>query len=181
MQAQLTADGFPVHGVRIVVSTDSGYGSAQTVGRWLVLLDPTWVPPPFAGTTDADGNTYAAWDADATHLLRHELLHASRMQELPGSLRDLYWRGDAVDWSMEEAAAEAITRDLSTDLPPSTEPFSFYGPQVVWIRAASAHFTGSPWWSTAARDWRREFLYSSPEHRRRLVAGFRPCPLIPGS
>lgn len=174
LQRYMTNLGFPVKGVGLTVTKDSGRGSARLqLNDRTVNLDPSYVPPPDLGTWTTTGQL---------KLLIHELLHASRKtRPLAIELLAPY----------EEGAVESLAQDLLPQIGPRfgvdtsntaeiRDPRqNAYAKQVHWVRSASVRATRAKPDSLAAVQWRRRFLYAPQWRRVQMTRGMPTIPPIP--
>lgn len=138
------------------------------------LVTPAWNVPPvglLGACPEQDVMVHA-------HELLHRL-HAARVAYVTADGRPVphAWLWTDEDRWWEEAAVEAVTRDLLPILTrklckaaPWPEQLDAYPRRVQAIRAVSARATRSSWRSRAARSWRAWFVRQPVETRRAALA-----------
>lgn len=140
--------------------------------RGLVPVEGTWTEirsefvAKLVELQDRRGGS--AGGREAILILLHELLH-----------RNEHLNGTQDDRDLEEGITEAMTLDLAPAYARQVvgrridfEDYSgsIYDEIVLDIRGASSIATGRPWWSRAARLWRRELWAASIDGRRLMMA-----------
>lgn len=158
---------------RVVVRDLAAWGIPTPPVTVRMDLDGRRVPTygsQAVATADRDGihlghRAVITTTAESYRILAHERLHTVSAP----------W-GQGSDWTSrlvchEEAAADAVSVDLTRARYPRGIFASSYPVATRWIRLVSMRATGAAWQSPTAVAWRITFMRSSVAQRAELVAG----------